>query len=141
MTAFCYDVYDVNGDRSLAREELFMCLEGSMRPGRGILDKDEIEDAVKDIVEIAMRKLDVNKDGQITYEDFRLAVQRDPLLIQCCGMCLPPHDYSRGIQYLLTWDYTKLSPVFDDVMGLSSVLPEEISSSVSGSNSGANVQK
>jgi len=25
---FCYTVYDINGDKSLAREELFHCLKG-----------------------------------------------------------------------------------------------------------------
>ncbi len=61
----CYFVYDMNGDRSLAREELYHCLKGCMIPGYG-LDQEDIEDAEKDIVEIAMKKLDVNRDGQIT---------------------------------------------------------------------------
>ena len=34
------------------------------------MDDDDIEEAEKDIVEIAMRKLDTNRDGQITFDDF-----------------------------------------------------------------------
>jgi hypothetical protein len=44
-------------------------------PGYGV-DTDELEDAEKDIVEIAMKKLDTNRDGQITYEDFQMAVRQ-----------------------------------------------------------------
>jgi Ca2+-binding EF-hand superfamily protein len=42
LTEFCYFVYDMNGDRSLAREELWQCLKGCIYPGYG-LDNDEIE--------------------------------------------------------------------------------------------------
>ncbi|CAG7820407.1 unnamed protein product [Allacma fusca] len=111
LTSFCYDVYDVNGDRSLAREELFMCLDGSLRPGRGILEKEELADGIKDIVEMAMKKLDVNRDGQITYEDFRDAIRREPLLMQVCGRCLPPTRYSEAFLFLITPDNKKISPI------------------------------
>ena len=40
------------------------------------MDNDELEDAEKDIVEIAMKKLDTNRDGQITYDDFQMAVRQ-----------------------------------------------------------------
>jgi Ca2+-binding EF-hand superfamily protein len=111
LTSFCYDVYDVNGDRSLAREELFMCLDGSVRPGRKILEKEEVSDAVKDLVEMTMKKLDVNGDGQITYDDFQEAIQKDPLLIQVCGKCLPPLCYTRAFLYLVTADDKKIARI------------------------------
>jgi Ca2+-binding EF-hand superfamily protein len=109
LLSFSYDVYDVNGDRSLARDELFMCLDGSLRPGRGILEADEVKDGIKDVVEMIMRKLDVNADGQITFEDFRQAIYNDPLLVQCLGQCLPPQRRSRAILFLVTSDDKKLS--------------------------------
>ncbi|CAG7834835.1 unnamed protein product [Allacma fusca] len=113
---FCYNVYDVNGDRSLAREEIFMCLDGSFRPGRGILEKEEISDSIRDIVEIMMRKLDVDKDGQITFGDFRAAIMNDPLLVQALGQCLPPKRNSRSILFLVTKDDRNLSNIiFDSV--------------------------
>lgn len=39
-----YRVYDMNGDGSLAREELYHCLRGCIYPGYGI-EADEIDDA------------------------------------------------------------------------------------------------
>lgn len=55
LTDFTYNVYDMNGDGSLAREELHHCLKGCILSGYGI-DDDEIEDCERDIVEIAMKK-------------------------------------------------------------------------------------
>lgn len=36
-----------------------------------------------------MRKLDTNRDGQITSDDFANATHKDPLLVQSVGACLP----------------------------------------------------
>ena len=36
-----------------------------------------------------MRKLDWDKNGQITFPDFQTAVTDDPLLLEACGPCLP----------------------------------------------------
>jgi len=108
MTEFCYYVYDMNGDRSLAREELFHCLKGCLMPGYG-MDEDELEDGEKDIVEMAMKKLDVNRDGQITYDDFQNAVKRDPLVIQAVGPCLPSPGALVAFLATVTEDYRSYS--------------------------------
>lgn len=98
---YTYSVYDINGDGSLAREELHHCLKGCIYSGFGI-DDDEIEDCERDIVEIAMRKLDTDRDGQITYDDFVRAVKRDALLLQACGSCLPTSKCASAFQSLVT---------------------------------------
>jgi len=104
MVEFCYYVYDMNGDGSLAREELYQCLKGSFLAGYG-LEPDEIEDAERDIVELALKKLDVNRDGQITFEDFKAAVKTDPLLIQACGPCLISPKCMARFLFTITEDY------------------------------------
>ena len=86
--SFCYYIYDINGDRSLAREELYHCLKNCLIRTVGI--EEDIEESIKDIVEMAMKKLDVDKNGQITFPDFQAAVTMDPLLLEACGPCLPP---------------------------------------------------
>jgi len=85
---FVYFVYDMNGDRSLAREELSHCLKGCLFVGYGV-DADELDECEREIIEITMRKLDVDRDGQITELDFQNACYIDPLLLQACGACLP----------------------------------------------------
>lgn len=51
---FCYMVYDINGDKSLAREELSHCLKGGLVPYAGVMNGDEIEEAMREIVEIVI---------------------------------------------------------------------------------------
>lgn len=94
----------MNGDRSLAREELSQCLKGCFLPGFG-LEADEIEDAERDIIEMAMKKLDVNHDGQITFDDFMNAVRGDPLLVQACGPCLISPDCMARFLFTVSWEY------------------------------------
>ncbi|CAL8083433.1 unnamed protein product [Orchesella dallaii] len=84
---FCYFIYDINGDRSLAREELYHCLKNCLIRTAGI--EEDVEESIKEIVEIALKKLDKDKNGQITFSDFYAAVQCDNLLLEACGPCLP----------------------------------------------------
>lgn len=44
---------------------------------------------LQDLVEVIMKKLDVNRDGQVTYDDFREAVSNQPLMMECLGQCMP----------------------------------------------------
>jgi len=85
---FCYFVYDINGDRSLAREELYHCLKNCLI--RSVAIDEDVDESIKDIVEMAMKKLDTDKNGQITFDDFQAAVEADPFLLEAIGPCLPP---------------------------------------------------
>jgi len=101
MAEHCYYVYDMNCDRSLAREELSHCLKGCIETGYSV-DADGIEECEQEIVEIWMRKLDVDRDGQITYPDFLNAVMEDPLMLQFIGPCLPPAKSIAAFLALIT---------------------------------------
>jgi len=91
--SYCYEVYDINGDHSIGRDELSHCLKGSLYPIPQ-LSKEENDDLEseghRELVELAMRKFDLDRDGQIKEEEFRTAVHNDPLLLQAIGECLPP---------------------------------------------------
>lgn len=50
---------------------------------------EDPEEGVRDLVELALRKLDVDKDGKISYQDFLQAVTEEPLLLEAFGQCLP----------------------------------------------------
>ncbi|ODN03272.1 EF-hand calcium-binding domain-containing protein 1 [Orchesella cincta] len=108
---FVYFVYDMNGDRSLAREELTHCLKGCIYMGYGI-DNDELDECERDIIEIAMRKLDVDKDSQITETDFQNACYEDPLLLQACGPCLPPDRSTAAFLALITDKYRNFTQCY-----------------------------
>jgi len=101
---WCYFVYDMNGDGGLAREELHHCLKGSLYPGYGI-EGDEVDECERELVEIVMRQLDVDRDGQITRHDFEIACLKDPLMLVSIGPCLPPHQCIASFLALVTDKY------------------------------------
>lgn len=78
--------FDLKGDRSLAREELYHCLKNCLIRTAGF--EEDVEESIKEIVEIALKKLDKDKNGQITFSDFHAAVHGDNLLLEACGPCL-----------------------------------------------------
>jgi len=119
----CYFIYDMNGDGGLAREELHQCLKGCIIPGYGV-EADELEDAEKDIVEICMKKLDHNRDGQITFDDFRTAVRIYPLLLVACGPCLPNPHAAATFLATISDDYRAYSGAFTGPEG---TLPKSFS--------------
>ncbi|ODN03672.1 EF-hand calcium-binding domain-containing protein 1 [Orchesella cincta] len=102
LSDWCYFIYDMNGDGGLAREELAHCLKGCIIPGYGGVEFEEAEECERDIVELAMRKLDIDKDGQITREDFVIATKQDPLLLVSVGPCLPPVKCCAAFMALIT---------------------------------------
>jgi len=111
---FCYTVYDINGDKSLAREELSHCLKGGLIPYAGVINADEIEEGMREVVEIGMKKLDKDKDGQITQEDFTNACYSDPLLLQSIGPCLPPARSLAAFMATFTENYRTYSTEWND---------------------------
>ncbi|XP_067009300.1 calaxin [Anabrus simplex] len=88
-TAFCFLVYDLNNDGFLTRDEMFHLLRNCLIKHPGDEDPDE---GVKDLVELALRKLDTDKDGKVSFDDFQSAVLQEPLLLEAFGQCLPAEN-------------------------------------------------
>jgi len=64
MLVVCFDVYDFNGDGFISREEMFTCLKRSMVKQTTEEDPDE---GIKDLVELALRKMVRNFSIHISY--------------------------------------------------------------------------
>ena len=47
------------------------------------------DDGVKDLIEMTMKKMDQDKDGRVSFSDFSETVQREPLMMEAFGNCLP----------------------------------------------------
>lgn len=48
---------------------------------------------VQDLIDLLIKKLDVDRDGMISEEDFKTAVKdRNPLLLECMGPVFPSRD-------------------------------------------------
>lgn len=51
--------------------------------------EEDPDESVKDLVDIVMRKIDKDKDGKVSLEDFQKTVSEEPLLLEAFGKCLP----------------------------------------------------
>lgn len=60
--AFCFRIYDLNNDGFVTKDEMFNLLKNSLIKQPQDEDPDE---SVKDLVEIALKKFDVDKDGKV----------------------------------------------------------------------------
>ncbi|KAG8005173.1 Synaptotagmin-like protein 1 [Nibea albiflora] len=83
---YCFDVYDLNGDRYISREEMIPMLKNSLIRQPTEEDPDE---GLKDLVEITLKKMDYDHDGRISSDDFERAVREENLLLEAFGTCLP----------------------------------------------------
>ncbi|XP_055606790.1 calaxin-like [Uranotaenia lowii] len=85
-TAFCFRVYDLNSDGYITKDEMFALLRNCLIKQPQDEDPDE---GVKDLIEIALRKLDMDKDGKVSFQDYQEAITEEPLLLEAFGQCLP----------------------------------------------------
>lgn len=90
-----FDVYDLNNDGYISREEMFQLLKHSLVKAPTEEDPDEL---VKELVEIIMKKLDYDHDGRVSLQDFRSAVSEEKLLLEALGKCLPDEKCKTAFQ-------------------------------------------
>ncbi|XP_066571567.1 calaxin isoform X2 [Amia ocellicauda] len=83
---YCFEVYDLNGDGYISREEMFHMLKNSLIKQPTEEDPDE---GIKDLVEITLKKMDHDHDSRLSFADFEKAVRDENLLLEAFGTCLP----------------------------------------------------
>ncbi|CAK9807118.1 clxn [Anthophora plagiata] len=91
---FCFKVYDLNNDGFITKDEIFQLFKNCLMKQPGEEDPDE---AVKDLSELALKKLDVDRNGKISFQDYKVAVLEEPLLLEAFGQCLPTHENCTAI--------------------------------------------
>ncbi|ESP01559.1 hypothetical protein LOTGIDRAFT_139478, partial [Lottia gigantea] len=91
LIKYCFIVYDLNGDGYISREEMFHMLKPCVVKQSSEEDPDE---GVKELVEIALKKFDLDHDGRCSVADFRGAVHTESLLLEGLGHCLPSDTVS-----------------------------------------------
>lgn len=62
---------------------------------------------LKDLIEIVTKKMDLDRDGKISYHDYRTSVLKNPMLLEAFGQCLP----SRHAVYSFLSTFTATSPL------------------------------
>jgi len=97
---FCFTVYDLNSDGYISREEIFHLLKSSLIKNMG--GDDDPDEGIKDLVEIALKKMDLDNDHRLSFKDFMSSVEEDKLLLECLGTCLPQCECVRDYEQRLT---------------------------------------
>ncbi|XP_030760356.1 EF-hand calcium-binding domain-containing protein 1-like [Sitophilus oryzae] len=83
---FCFSVYDIMGDGILARDTIFQLLRTSMISQSG---EEDAEESARDMIEVITKKMDIDRDGKISFQDYRQSVTKNPMLLEAFGQCLP----------------------------------------------------
>lgn len=50
---------------------------------------EDPDDSIKELADIILKKLDCDRDGKISLQDFNEAIKKDNLLLESLGQCLP----------------------------------------------------
>ncbi|XP_054985337.1 calaxin isoform X2 [Sorex araneus] len=83
---YCFEVFDLNGDGFISKDEMFHMLKNSLLKQPSEEDPDE---GIKDLVEITLKKMDRDHDGKLSFADYEGAVREETLLLEAFGPCLP----------------------------------------------------
>uniref|UniRef100_A0A8D1FDE3 Calaxin n=1 Tax=Sus scrofa TaxID=9823 RepID=A0A8D1FDE3_PIG len=83
---YCFEVFDLNGDGFISKEEMVHMLKNSLLKQPSEEDPDE---GIKDLVEITLKKMDHDHDGKLSFPDYEAAVREEALLLEAFGPCLP----------------------------------------------------
>lgn len=86
---FCYTVYDIQGTGRLGKEIMFSRLKFSILSSSGDVYDEE---SVRDLLDVIMKKMDIDRDGKISFDDYRMTVLKQPFLLQFMGSCLPERN-------------------------------------------------
>lgn len=94
---YCFRVYDIAGKGEVRRENVVFFYKRCFYRHR----VEEIDETVKDFTDIVIKKLDLDKDGIISFEDYTKSVESDFMLLECFGPCLPDRRHVHA--FLMTF--------------------------------------
>ena len=88
-------MFDLNGDGYISREEMFQLLKNCLvkQPA-----EEDPEEGIKELVDITLKKMDLDHDGLLSLEDFAESVKQEELLLEAFGKCLPNDDRVRTFE-------------------------------------------
>uniref|UniRef100_A0A3Q2QG21 Calaxin n=1 Tax=Fundulus heteroclitus TaxID=8078 RepID=A0A3Q2QG21_FUNHE len=95
---YCFQVYDLNDDKYISKEEIFHMLKQSFIKQPTEEDPDE---GLKEVVEITMKTMDHDHDSLLSFEDFKKSVQAENLLLEAFGTCLPDPMHIKKFEQLV----------------------------------------
>ncbi|VEN40839.1 unnamed protein product [Callosobruchus maculatus] len=93
---FCFSVYDITNSGILTKDVLFRFLRHSLFSVSG---EGDAEESVKDLLDIIIKKMDLDRDNKISFNDYREYVLKNPKWLEFLGQCLPDRPSAYAFQY------------------------------------------
>ncbi|XP_055551201.1 calaxin-like [Wyeomyia smithii] len=95
---YCFQVYDIQKEGIIRRDHMMLLLKNATIKHQ----EEDSEEAVKDLVDIILHRMDLDRDGSISFQDFSETVRRSPELLECFGQALPDRRkvYAFAITFL-----------------------------------------
>ncbi|KAL6435489.1 hypothetical protein ACFW04_005454 [Cataglyphis niger] len=91
---FAFNVYDFWHTNKLKKEQIFPSMRGCLIK---LQTDEDPDDAVKDLIDSLMKKVDIDRDGVISEDEFYRAVkERNLLLLECMGPVFPSREARRA---------------------------------------------
>lgn len=56
----------------------------------------------KELIEMLTKKIDFDRDGKISFNDYKQAVTKQPMLLEMFGQCLPSRE--NGYTFMTTFE-------------------------------------
>jgi Ca2+-binding EF-hand superfamily protein len=94
---YCFRVYDITGKGEIRREQMVNLMRKFVYKHQD----EDTDEAIKDLVDIIIKKMDLDKDGIISYHDYFQTVLNDPMMLECFGQCIP--DRKHVYAFMLTF--------------------------------------
>ena len=93
LIAFAFFVYDLNQDGLISKEEMWCMLKDALFCPRF---QEEADEGIRDLIQMTKKKLDLDKDDVVSFEDFSGTVKKDPTMtLEVFGPCIPPEGVTK----------------------------------------------
>ncbi|XP_021188049.2 calaxin [Helicoverpa armigera] len=96
--AYAFTCYDLLGEGQLRRETMYQLMKKSIAKASR---DDDVEEAVKELVDIMLKRMDPDLDGVINFQDFHDSVLKTPSLLESLGYCFP--ERPAVFAFIATW--------------------------------------
>mmetsp|Transcript_28736 Transcript_28736/g.75441 ORF Transcript_28736/g.75441 Transcript_28736/m.75441 type:complete len:220 (-) Transcript_28736:231-890(-) len=91
---FCFKVYDcMKRDGYITRDEMHQLLSPTIVNSPS---EEDAAEAITELIDLLVKKMGDAKDPRIGKDSFRAAVEKDKLLLQMLGPCLPERKYANS---------------------------------------------
>lgn len=101
---YAFNCYDFMGKGLIRRDVMIQFMRRTIMKD----NVEDVEEAAEDLVDLIIKKMDLDHDGSISLEDFTNTVKENPMLLQCLGNILPSREYLNAFSLTFTDKINKI---------------------------------